>query len=217
MPIPSDIQIDAPVSAKDRAKEYLCGWIIDGTLTPGEKINDAEIAKILGVSRTPVREALQILAQQGFVVMKPGVATYVNDINPDDVYKLMPPLSVLQALAADTATDLLTEDEIEHLEFINESFNKSIEKEDYYSALKKDEDFHRLIVKSCNNPYIEKIIDEYQAHVRRFYFANSISLSKESYEEHKCIIECIKNRDAKQAGSITRKNWSNLFTRGTEK
>ena len=66
-----------------------------------------ELAKAIGTSRTPVREALQMLSIQGFVSMKPGVATTINDTDPSDITKLFPPLAALEGLAAEMAAPLL--------------------------------------------------------------------------------------------------------------
>jgi DNA-binding GntR family transcriptional regulator len=103
MPIPSDHSKPVRQSAKESAFNQLQQWIIDGTLLPGEKLNDNEIAKALGISRTPVRESLQLLEVQGFVKMYPGKATQVTEVEKESINDLLPPLAVLQALAAELA------------------------------------------------------------------------------------------------------------------
>lgn len=207
MPIPDNTLIEKPLSAKERAKKHICEWIIDGTLQPGEKLNDAEIAKALGVSRTPVREALQILEQQGFVNMRPGVATYVSTVNPDDINKLLPPLAVLQALATETTAVNISPDKIDTLKSINRDFEISINNGAYYDALKIDEKFHDTIIEFCGNVYIENSVSMLQAHVRRFFFANTIHLSKTSVSEHDAIIEKLEQKDSAGAGLIAKQNW----------
>lgn len=78
------------LSAKEKAFHQLQRWIVDGTLEPGEKVTDADLAEALGVSRTPVREALQLLESQGFVEMKPGKETKITLIHPDDALAVYP-------------------------------------------------------------------------------------------------------------------------------
>lgn len=80
MPIPSNISKPVRQTAKTIALEQIQKWIVEGILAPGEKINDDELAKALGISRTPVREALQLLAVQGFVEMSPGRETRISQI-----------------------------------------------------------------------------------------------------------------------------------------
>ena len=77
MPIPTNFAVPGRISAKDRSFSQIQRWIIDGTLQPGEKLNDADLAGALGVSRTPIREALQLLEGQGLVEMHPGKDTRV--------------------------------------------------------------------------------------------------------------------------------------------
>ena len=104
MPIPRDVPKMERISAKQRALEQIQRWIIEGTLRPGEKILDGELAEVLGMSRTPVREALQILEMQGFVEMHPGSATKVTSIRREDVFRIYPPLAALDATAESAET-----------------------------------------------------------------------------------------------------------------
>lgn len=207
MPIPQNYSAPVKLSAKDRAYNQIQEWIVDGTLVPNEKINDAQLANALGISRTPVREALQLLALQGLVAMKPGVSTYVTELEEGAIKKILPPLSVLQALAAKTAVDMADEDDIKELQEYNKAFEKAIKAKDYFAALKQDEHFHGKIVKICDNPYLESSINVLQAHVRRLFFKNEIILSEESVLEHKQIIEAIKNKESEKVGDIVESNW----------
>lgn len=207
MPIPQNYSAPAKLSAKDRAYNQIQEWIVDGTFVPNEKINDAQLANALGISRTPVREALQLLALQGLVTMRPGVATYVTELEPGAIEKILPPLSVLQALAAQTASQLVCDTDLKELEEYNRNFATAIREKDYFTALKEDEHFHGKIVKICNNSYLESSINVLQAQVRRLFFQNEIILSEESVDEHIALIEAIKNGNAEKAGEIARKNW----------
>lgn len=207
MPIPSDFLTPNRLSAKERAFNQIQEWIIDGTLQPKEKLNDAELAQALGVSRTPVREALQLLNVQGFVEMQPGVATQVTTVNKDDISKILPPLAVLQALASELATPVIDNHSIDLLHDVNIKFSKTINEGDYYSALKLDEEFHKIIVDITQNPYINNTISMLQAHVRRLFFHKSIILTTDSVEEHEEILQAFECRDKDAASNIARKNW----------
>ena len=207
MPIPSDFLTPSRLSAKERAFNQIQEWIIDGTLQPNEKLNDAELAQALGVSRTPVREALQLLNVQGFVEMQPGVATQVTTVNKDDISKILPPLAALQALASELATPVIDNQSIDSLHDINIKFSKAIKEGDYYSALKLDEQFHKSIVDIIQNPYINNTISMLQAHVRRLFFHKSIILTTDSVEEHEAILQAFECKDKEAASNIARKNW----------
>ncbi|RKD76008.1 MULTISPECIES: GntR family transcriptional regulator [Sinobaca] len=207
MPIPSDLPIPERKSAKDRAYLQIQKWIIDGTLQPEEKINDSELAEALGVSRTPIREALQLLNEDGFVAMKPGVVTQVTQVKPEDAVLIFPPLAALQALAAEIAAKNMEEPMIEELRNVNEQFTEAIQDGDYRAALKWDEKFHDIIVDSIRNPYISKTTLSLQSHVRRLFYHDSIILTEESIEEHDQIIYAMEKRDPETAAEVTRTNF----------
>ncbi len=207
MPIPLDYKAEKQLSAKERAFQQIQEWIIDGTLKPGEKINDVELAKAINISRTPVREALQMLSQQGFISMKPGVATYVNESNPDELSKLLPPLAVLQSLAAEIAAVNSDETMIDQLNQLNIEFEKALQDKDYYTALKRDESFHKIIVGKCDNPYLTNMTEMLQAHVRKLFFQKAIILTMDSVTEHNELLAALKSKDAPKAAAIARENW----------
>jgi DNA-binding GntR family transcriptional regulator len=207
MPIPKNHATSSRLTAKEHAFNQIQQWIIDGTLLPGEKINDTELAEALGVSRTPVREALQILELEGFVEMFPGKATQVTEIERESIHDLLPPLAALQVLAAQLAVDHMNDDKIQELEEINERFQAAIQTENYYSALKIDEAFHQVIVDIADNPYIKQMLRSLQAHVRRHFFHNGIVLTASSIEDHKALIQHFKDKNAKEVTNVMEENW----------
>ncbi|MFD1851722.1 GntR family transcriptional regulator [Oceanobacillus bengalensis] len=207
MPIPSNHSKPNRQSAKETAFNQLQQWIIDGTLLPGEKLNDTELASALGVSRTPVRESLQLLEVQGFVEMFPGKATQVTEVRREAIKDLLPPLAALQALSAEMAVEHVTDSTFTLLEKTNIRFAEAIHSENYYAALKIDEQFHKIIIDTANNPYIKSIIGSLQAHVRRLFFHNSIILTEKSIEDHLQIIHLMKHGDVSTLHGKMRENW----------
>ncbi|HEX5564592.1 MAG TPA: GntR family transcriptional regulator [Sporosarcina sp.] len=207
MPIPSEHQRPTRVTAKESAFTQLQQWIIDGTLQPGEKLNDIELAEALGVSRTPIRESLQLLEVQGFVKMYPGKATQVTEVDKESINDLLPPLAAMQALSTELAAPNLNADAIKELEVTNNRFAKAVQEEDYFTALKIDEDFHQIIVDQAANKYIHTIVASLQTHVRRLFFHNSIILTEKSIDEHTDIIRLLKEGNGEKAAAIMRENW----------
>ncbi|GIN87171.1 GntR family transcriptional regulator [Heyndrickxia sporothermodurans] len=207
MPIPTDHSKPVRKSAKESAFNQIQQWIIDGTLQPGEKLNDSELAEALGVSRTPIRESLQLLESQGFVKMYPSKATQVTEVERDSIKDLLPPLAALQALSAELAISHLTDEIITLLEDTNERFAEAIRLENYFLALKIDEEFHQIIVDTAKNPYIFNMVAHLQAHVRRLFFHHSIILTKKSIDEHHAIIQLLKEKNITEVSEVMRQNW----------
>jgi len=211
MPIPTNHAKPIRISAKENAFNQLQQWIIDGTLRPEEKLNDSELAEALGVSRTPIRESLQLLEVQGFVEMFPGKATQVTRVEKEDIKDLLPPLAALQALAAELVIPNLNDMIIRTMEDTNERFTYAIQTENYFAALKIDEEFHQIIIDEANNPYITSMVATLQAHVRRHFFHNSIVLTTNSINDHAKIIEYLKKKDPVLVSQVMRDNWLNAI------
>ncbi|WNS75055.1 GntR family transcriptional regulator [Bacillus sp. DTU_2020_1000418_1_SI_GHA_SEK_038] len=206
MPIPANYSTPTRMSAKKRAFSQILEWIIDGTLHPKEKLHDADLAQALGVSRTPIREALQLLSFQGFVEMYPGVGTQVTSVNKEDISKILPPLGVLQALATELATPIISQEQIKSLRELNNQFAEAVITGDSYTALKLDEEFHQSIVDVTENSYISSTVSTLQSHVRRLYFHNSIILTPKSIEEHEAILKALEEKNKEEAARIARMN-----------
>lgn len=207
MPIPMNHAKPVRLTAKESAYQQLQQWIIDGTLQPEEKLNDTELAQALNISRTPIREALQLLEAQGFVEMVPGKATRVTKIVKEDVGNLLPPLAALQALAAELALPNLTDEHLLLLTETNERFSSAIRQGQDFKALKIDEEFHQIIVDAADNQYIHSMLDRLQAHVRRLFFHDAITLGERSSKEHEDIIKAFREQDKESAATLMKTNW----------
>lgn len=207
MPIPVNHSKPVRVSAKESAYLQLQQWIIDGTLQPEEKLIDTDLAQALNLSRTPIREALQLLEVQGFVEMFPGKATRVTNVKKGDLKDLLPPLAVLQALSAELAIPNLDQDIFTLLEETNQRFIEAIQSQDGFSALKIDQEFHQIIVDAANNPYIYSILGSLQSHVRRQFFHHSLMLTRSSYDEHVEIIQTLKEKNPEKVTHLMKSNW----------
>jgi DNA-binding GntR family transcriptional regulator len=211
MPIPNDYSAPIRMSAKERTLTELQRWIIEGTLQPGEKLNDGQLAEALGVSRTPVREALQLLEVQGFIEMHPGRDTRVTTINKEDVQKMFPPLAALHALAAEQVASKILSEQIERLREINAEFAKVVEEQQPFLAMELDEQFHAVIIEAADNPYISSFSHTIQLHIRRFKFVFlqqlPLAASHASIDEHSALIEAFERRDRDKAAALMKENW----------
>ncbi|GGA39437.1 GntR family transcriptional regulator [Kroppenstedtia guangzhouensis] len=210
MPIPGELEKYRRVSAKDRVLRLLQEWITDGTLQPGEKIVDGELAEAIGVSRTPVREALQMLELQGFVEMKPGKETRVTGLSRRDANHLYPTLAALESLAAEGAAGQITPETLALLKKYNEEFAQAIWDQDRKRALEWDERFHRSIVETAANPYISDFTTVLQLHIKRLkfvFFGSSMVPAQVSVTEHREIIEALELRDGARAARGVKQNW----------
>ncbi|GIP34898.1 GntR family transcriptional regulator [Paenibacillus sp. J2TS4] len=209
MPIPSNFSTPTRMSAKERALAQIQRWIIDGTLLPGEKLIDSELAEALGVSRTPIREALQLLEVQGLVEMHPGKDTRITTVRQDDLLKMYPTLASLHSLATEQASRHILPEHLEQLKAFNQQFAKAIENGQPYQAMEEDEQFHNFLVELSDNPYISSFSSHLQIHIRRFkyVFLKQPDLSTlASVQEHAAIIDALERKDPEEAAAMMKQN-----------
>ncbi|MGE6536877.1 GntR family transcriptional regulator [Bacillus luti] len=209
MPVPQNYKKPGRVSAKSIVLNQLQDWIIEGILQPDEKINDGELAEALGVSRTPVREALQILELSGLVEMVPGQKTKIAPIKLEDVSIIYETMAGLHSIIGKQALQKITAADIKLLSEINNSFQQSIEEKNSKRALQLDIQFHNTITFIAKNRYIEPFLENMQLHVLRLeylFFQNFVPASQ-SIEEHHSIIQALQKQDEKQMEQMMSQNW----------
>ncbi|MEJ8547876.1 GntR family transcriptional regulator [Brevibacillus borstelensis] len=209
MPLPPDLRRVERISAKNKVLQQLQTWIIDGTLQPGEKILDTELADAIGVSRTPVREALQILELQGFVEMQPGVETRVTRLGPADVPNIYRPLIALEALAAELVVPKITDTVLDKLTELNNQFAEAIETSQSFAAMELDEAFHKLIHETAGNTYISSFTALLHMHLRRlkFVFFQQFLPARASVEEHSVLIQALREKNVAASVQAMTQNW----------
>ena len=192
MPIPVHVPGYTRISARDNVLTQLQKWIIEGTLQPAEKLSDVELAKALQVSRTPVREALQMLELQGFVELIPGKETRVSEIHRDDVFKIYPPLAMLEGFNAQEATRRVTPSLLDRLKSINQEFRHALDVHNALEAMEWDRQFHGLIAKTADNPYVMTFTKTLHMHASRLeylFFRDLLVPAHMSENEHDAIDE----------------------------
>lgn len=142
--------------------------IVTGDLKPGERIMEAQIADRLGVSRTPVREAIKKLEKEKLIEMVPRKGAYVARITSKDVLDVLELRKLLEGFSALLASERMTSKEKQKLEKISKEFAKCIESGDKEGMIQKDNEFHSLIFSSTRNEKLMDIIKSLQDQFQRF-------------------------------------------------
>lgn len=200
---------------RQEAYAKLRNWILDGTLAPGSQLKDKELATQLGVSRTPVREALLRLEDEGLVKTKPNSSTLVSSIDFHDAFHLYSIVWTLERLALSQAFGSITDKHIQNMAEANERFLEKMKAKDRLSALEADYEFHSIYIKLSNNQELEKIISEIKTKLQRLdlYYFEKIKNALLSYDEHKQIIAALLCKDLPLAMEAVELNWKNSFNR----
>lgn len=211
MPIPKKQETIVKQTAKERVYCMMRDWIIDGTLKPNEKLFDSEIAEYFSVSRTPVREAFQMLEAQNLIQVVPGKETSVTEIKLENIKEWYLPLISLHCLAVEIAYPKITPAHIAQLENINHELYEATDAHDIKRILQEDKAFHDCILKVAGNPYILDFSDVLNIHIQRaetIFFKHTKTVRK-STQDHQKIIDALKNQDMHVAIETMRKNWLN--------
>lgn len=175
--------------------------ILAGNYGEKDELREAAISKELGVSRTPVREALRQLELEGLVSIIPNKGAYVNGITPKDIYDIYMIRSYLEGLCAKWACKYITKEQIEDLEESIYLSGFHIQKEHWEQIYELDNRFHLNLYKACGSKILEHILSDYHHYVERVR-KNTLS-SKErartASAEHKAILEAVINKDEELA------------------
>lgn len=210
MPVPSTPAVERSF-LRETAFERLRDAIVDGTLEPGERLRDAELEAWLGVSRTPIREALLELRRSGLVVAKAGSATVVSPIDATATRNAQAVAAALHSLAAQSAVGRLDANQLDALDAANRRFAAALDAGDVDAALAADDDFHGILVTAAGNPVLAAHVDQVTPLLRRVERIRFASLaSRESVAQHAAIVDACRRGDAVEAARLSAANWHTL-------
>ncbi len=140
---------------RDLVRKLLIDEIVTLRILPGTKLNVNQLAAALGVSRTPVAEAVASLAEIGFVVSHPGQSgSFVLDLNMVDMINLYHVRSAIESEAAYLCASAASDTTVRELTLLAEAFKSSVEGRDIRGMRETDLPFHQLLIRSCGNPYL---------------------------------------------------------------
>ncbi len=211
MPVPVASAAEGRQLLRDSVFVRIRDAIIDGTLEPGERLVDGELSDWLGVSRTPIREALARLEAAGLVETKPGRYTMVSPIDPRTLADAQEVTAAMNELAVRTAVPLLTDADLTGMRAANDTFAEALRDGDVVAAVEADDAFHRIPVDRAGNAAIRAVLDQYTPVLRRVERIRFASLrGRDSVAQHARIIAFAEAGDAEAAATETRKNWLTL-------
>ncbi|KUG53346.1 hypothetical protein AVL62_00620 [Serinicoccus chungangensis] len=211
MPVPTTPASTARRLLRDDVYGRIRDEIVRGRLAPGEKINDAELGAWLGVSRTPVREALLRLARDGLVLARPGRVTAVAPEDEAVLAHAREVVAELHALAVRSAAARLGTDDLVAMDEATARLRAALAVPDPAAALQADDDFHAVPVRVAGNPILAEQLDAVTAMLRRAEFLHFGSLTGgDSPAEHDLIVRRLREGDTVRAADATRANWLGL-------
>ncbi|MEA4846672.1 MAG: GntR family transcriptional regulator [Clostridiaceae bacterium] len=182
------------------------GAIISGALKPGERLMEVQLAEKMGVSRTPIREAIRKLELEGLVIMIPRKGAYVADLSIKNITDVLEIRAALEGLASGLAAIRITEEKIKELELIARRFHQAMEANDVDGIIQTDIEFHEKILEASKNEKLLQLNNSLMEQVHRFrvMYLNKTNRSVNLIKEHYKIVEAISKRNREMAEKITR-------------
>ena len=185
--------------------------ILTGKLKPGERLMEIHLANKLGVSRTPIREAIRKLELEGLVIMIPRRGAEVAQISWKSLKDVLEVRRALDVLAIELACERMTQEELESLYHACESFEEATKTKDTRKIAEADVAFHDMIVASTGNKRLVQLVNNLseQMYRYRFEYIKDSNQHQMLVQEHKEMYQHIKSADKVAAASVVRKHIDN--------
>lgn len=188
------------IALSDRVKEYIIEAVLNGDLKPGDRIVESSMARQLGVSQAPVREAIRDLVLLGFLETQLYKGTSVRSFTPEELWETYTVRAALESLAARLAATHLTEDDVEALQSILNEMMEAARQQDRDTLIKLDNSFHETILRISRNKTLHQLWKTLQ-----YGTWSIVTYRKSSYDpaylaaRHEELLQALKTRDPEKA------------------
>ncbi|MDO4521635.1 MAG: GntR family transcriptional regulator [Eubacteriales bacterium] len=185
--------------------------ILKGELKPGERLMEIQLAQRLGVSRTPVREAIRKLELEGLAIMIPRRGAIVAEITIQDLEDVLEVREALEELAVQKACDYMTDEQLKELKKAADDFKRAAEEADLMALVETDMRFHETIYQSTNNRRLQQTLTNLREQMYRYRmeYLKDKRAYKTLIEEHNTIRRAIRKKDKGKSGNAMREHIKN--------
>ncbi len=200
---PIDPQSYQPL--REQVYSVIRSAVLSGKLQPGDQLTEVGIAEQLNVSRTPAREAIHMLEQEGLIVLVPRKGAFVTGIkSKKEISDIFQVRVVLEGLAAELAAERITPRQIADLNYYIEQVNSCIKNEDVNSCIRIDTAFHKIICQAADNEVLERILDNLFEQITRFRAASLTGRDRmeAALQEHTELAQALAAKDAQRARKV---------------
>jgi len=173
--------------------------ILDGVIPAGAHLREDDVAKRLGVSRNPVREALQGLVHQGFAEHVPGKGVFVRSPSIQEVEEVFHVRALLESESARLAASRISNADLGRLEDVLERGKHAVAAKDVRRLLELNEQFHAMIVTVSGNTVMAKMMQTLQRRIRWYFSSVVVLRSADSWDQHAEIVRALREADGESA------------------
>lgn len=191
--------------------ERLRNLVVEDTLKPGEKVPEKDLCEAFGVSRTPLREALKVLASEGLVVLKANCGARVVRVTREELEKAFPVIAVLEELAGELACRNLSDAEIKKIEKRHDAMIKAYHVKDRKAYFQANQDIHNALIEGARNDILASHHRLLASRMRRARFMVNLSNDRwaQAIREHQQMMEKLRDRDSEGLGRLMKMHMMN--------
>ncbi len=195
-------------SLHDELVALVRNLIVEGELAAGEKIPEQALCERFGVSRTPMREALKVLASEGIVTLHPNRGANVASVTPELVDELFPIMGALEALAGEIACARATDADIARIRRIHEQMLAHYRRSERAAYLKLNQQIHRALFEIAGNAALTQLYEQLmvRTHAVRFIAKKSPARWREAIDDHRRMLSALEARDGTALGRILKEH-----------
>jgi DNA-binding GntR family transcriptional regulator len=198
--------LERPVPLRQAVTDVISDMIINGELQPGEHLVEQELAAQLGVSRQPVREALQRLHSEGWVDLRPALGAFVHTPTAQEADELLGARTLLEAESARLAAVNATPETVEQLWKLQATGEQAVANDDEAGMVAANAALHQHILTMSGNRIMTELIGMVDRRVRWYYRPIARARGQEAWDEHRELIETIASGNGRKAGDLMRKH-----------
>ena len=205
------VKMDEFLPLRDVVFNTLRQAILTGELKPGERLMEIHLANRLGVSRTPIREAIRKLELEGLVTMIPRRGAEVAQLTEKSMSDVLEVRRAMDALCAELACERITEEDLGRLKEACEKFEQAISTKDVKKIAQADVELHDIILQATGNNRLIQLVNNLseQMYRYRFEYIKDFSQHEKLVEEHRIIYESLVSRNREQAAEAARTHIDN--------
>lgn len=206
-----ELKMDAYLPLRNVVFQTLRTAILTGELKPGERLMELQLAAKLGVSRTPIREAIRMLEQEGLAKTIPRKGAEVAKMTEKDMEDVLEIRHSLEDLASRLACDRITEEEISELKDAMVAFEEATKQDDVVKIAQSDVAFHDVIYKSADNPKLMTILNNLREQMYRYRveYLKERSMFPQLISEHREMYEALVARDKDRVSTVLGRHLDN--------
>ena len=197
----------------DELLERLRQMIIDGDLMPGEKVPEKDLCDRFGVSRTPLREALKVLANDGLVTLTPNRGAMIADLTLEDLEEAFPVMGALEALSGEMACANITDAEITDIKKLHNKMVAHYEAREIKPYFRTNQQIHEMILAAARNQTLSSLYRGLEGRIRQARYLANMSTSRwtQAVREHEKIIAALEARDGAGLAKILKNHLASKF------